>query len=77
MLVFSTGFVNYFPSNLLPGLALPLSHLPCMNKFTVYTYTQCVRGGGTPGERGFIGGEGASDRYNTRRKVPLRDNFFR
>jgi hypothetical protein len=51
-LVFSTDFVNYCPSNLLPP---PPPRR--VNKYTVYTL-QCVRGG----ECGVIGGEGASDR---------------
>jgi hypothetical protein len=41
MLVFSTGFVNLCPSNFLSG---KLSPLPCVNKYTVYTYTVCKGG---------------------------------
>jgi hypothetical protein len=40
MLVFSTGFVDYWSSN------MPLtSPLLCVNKYTVYTYTVCKGGG--------------------------------
>ncbi len=53
MLVFSTSFVNYCPSNLLSGwLPLPPSPLPCVNKYTVYAYSVCKRGKyGVIGER--------------------------
>ncbi len=45
MLVFSTGFVNYCPSNLLSGLlSRPPSPLPCVNKYSVYTYAVCMVG---------------------------------
>ncbi len=50
MLVFSTGFVNYCPSTLtlLSGYCSPPppSPLPCVKKFTVFTYTVCNGGGG-------------------------------
>jgi hypothetical protein len=36
MLAFLTGFMSYWPSNLLSGY---LSLLPCVNKHTVYTFT--------------------------------------
>jgi hypothetical protein len=35
MLVFSTGFVIYCPSNLLSGY-LPPPHLPCLNEYIVF-----------------------------------------
>ncbi len=44
MLVFSSSFVNYCPSNLISGKLSPLPP-PCVNKYTVYTYTVCKRGG--------------------------------
>jgi hypothetical protein len=57
MLVFSTGFVNYCPSTFCL-IRSPPPCLPCVNKYTVYTYTVCKGGG----EYGIIGVEGASDR---------------
>jgi hypothetical protein len=48
MLVFSTGFVNYCPSNLLSG---KLSPPPPVNNFTVYKFTVCVGGGGSMGSK--------------------------
>jgi hypothetical protein len=55
MLVFSTCFVNYCPSNLLSGYLSPTRPLPCVNKYTVYTYTVC-------GIMGSNEGEGVSDK---------------
>ncbi len=58
MMVFSPGFMNYYPSNLLSVCSSP-TPLPIVNKYEVYSihvYVQCVGGGG--GHRG----EGASDR---------------
>jgi len=73
VLVFSTAFINCCPSNLLSGATLPPSPLPCVNLYTVYTvYTYTVCKGGV----GVLGGEGASDRKNTCRKVPLHASFF-
>ncbi len=43
MLAFSTGFLNYCPSNLFSGW-LSSSPLPYVNKYTVYTYTGCKGG---------------------------------
>jgi hypothetical protein len=43
--VFSTGFVNYCPSNLLSGYLSRLPPLPFVNKYTIYTYTGCKVGG--------------------------------
>ncbi len=71
MLVFSTGFVYYCPFPLLSGKSPP--PIPCVNKYTVYTYTVCKGNG----EYEVIGGEGASDRLNTCRKIPLEVYFFR
>ncbi len=36
---FRPSFVNCCSSNLLSGSTLPPPHLPCLNKYTVYTYT--------------------------------------
>jgi hypothetical protein len=56
-LAFSTSFVNYCPSNLLSGYqSPPLPLLPCVKKYTVYTYTGCEGGG----SRGLKEGEGAA-----------------
>jgi hypothetical protein len=44
----STGFVNYYPSNLNSNELFPPPPppLPCVKRYTVYTYTvQCVRMG--------------------------------
>jgi hypothetical protein len=38
MLVFSTGFVNLRP---LTFSLISSTTLPCVNKYTVYTYTMC------------------------------------
>jgi hypothetical protein len=38
---FRPSFVNWCPSPLLFGLTLP-PPLPCVNKYTVYTYTVCT-----------------------------------
>jgi hypothetical protein len=43
---FRPSFVNCCPSNLLSGSTLPPPPLPCVNKYTVYTYTMCWGGGG-------------------------------
>jgi hypothetical protein len=43
---FRLSFVNCCPYNLLYGSTQPPSPLPCVNKYTVYTYTVCKRGGG-------------------------------
>jgi hypothetical protein len=68
MMVFSTGFANYCPSNPLPScLALP--PLSCVNKYSVYTYTVCK--GGVWGHRRGGG------RWNTCRKVSLQIIFLR
>ncbi len=64
-LYFRPSFVNCCPSSLLSGSILPRSSLPCVNKYTVYKYTVC-RGGGVLGLR----------QINTRRKVPIQDNFL-
>ncbi len=46
MLVFSTRLCELLPSPLLSGSTLPPSPLPCVHiYYTIYTYTQCVRGG--------------------------------
>jgi hypothetical protein len=63
MLVLSTGIVNYCIAPL--TFSLISSPPPRVNKYTVYTRIQCVRGG----EYGVIGGEVASDKKNTCRKV--------
>jgi hypothetical protein len=55
MLVFSTQLCEL----------LPLSPLPCVNKYTVYTYTVCKGGYGVLGLRQII----------TCGKVPLKVNF--
>jgi hypothetical protein len=61
---FRPSFVNCCPSNLLSSSTLP--SLPCVNKYTVYTYSvQCVRGYGVLGLR----------QTNTCRKVPSQVNF--
>jgi hypothetical protein len=39
------SFVNCCSSNFLSGTTLPLSSLPCVNRYTVYTYTVCKGGG--------------------------------
>ena len=61
MLVFSTGFVNSAPLTFsLVSSPFPTPPFPCVNKYTVLTYTvQYVRG---VGEYGVIGGKWASDR---------------
>ncbi len=65
MLVLSTHLYKLLPSNLLSG---HLSPLPCVNKYTLYTYTVCKgEGYGVMGLR----------QINTCRKVPLQFNFFR
>ncbi len=51
---FRSSFVNYCHSNLLSGYLLPPTPFPCVNKYTVYTYTVCKGGG----EYGVIGGRG-------------------
>ncbi len=43
---FRWSFVNCCPSPLFSGSTLPL---PCVNKYTVYTYTVCKGGGGVLG----------------------------
>ncbi len=48
MLVFRPSFVNCCPFNLLYGSTLPLHPLPCVSKYTVYTYSVC-KGGGVRG----------------------------
>ncbi len=60
---FRPNFVNCCPSNLLTGSTSPPSPLPCVNKYTVYTYTMC-KGGGRYGVLGLR-------QINTCRKVPL------
>jgi hypothetical protein len=69
-LVFRPSFVNYCHSNLLSGStrtpASPLFHVWIS---TLFTRTQCVRGGGVR-VLGLI-------QVNTRRKVPFQVNFFR
>jgi hypothetical protein len=52
MLVFSAGFVNYCPSICNSLVSSP--PLPCVNKYTVYTYTLCIG----RGEWGHRRGEG-------------------
>ncbi len=51
MLVFSTGFMNYCPSNLLSGYLLPLPPSLCELMYFINVYS-VLRGGGV------IGGEG-------------------
>jgi hypothetical protein len=46
---FRPRFVNCRPSNLISGSTLPHPPLPCVNKYTVYTYTVCKGGGGRMG----------------------------
>ncbi len=67
---FRTSFVKCCPSNLISGSSLP-PPLPCVNKYTVYTYTVC-KGGGVRGHR--RGGD--VRQKNTCRKVPLEENFL-
>ncbi len=43
MLVFSNQLCELLPYNLLSGSIIP-PPLPCVNKFTVYTYTVCKGG---------------------------------
>ncbi len=58
----------------LPSLWLLLPPpFPRVNKYTVHTYTVRKEGGG---EYEITGGEGASDRYNACREVPLQVKFF-
>ncbi len=59
---FCPSFVTCCPSNLLSGSTLPPPSLPCVNKYTVYTYT-IVKGG-----YGVIGGGGGFRQINTCRK---------
>jgi hypothetical protein len=67
MLVFSTYFVNGCPSNLLSG-SIPPPPRPCLNKYTVYTYTvHCVWG-----RYGVLGFR----QINTCSKVPLPVHFL-
>ncbi len=65
MLLFSTQLSELLP--LLSGSTLPSP--PCVNKYTVYTYTMCKRGG----DMGVLG----LKKVNTCRKVPSQVNFFR
>ncbi len=62
------GFVNCFPSNLLFGSTLPPPH-PCVNKYNVYSCTECKGEGGY----GVLG----LRQINTCRKVPFTDQFFK
>ncbi len=57
MLVFSTPLVNKRPSNLLTGSPTPLPTLPCVNKYTVYTY-RVSKGLGGGGGMGSLAGTG-------------------
>ncbi len=67
MLYFRPSFVKCCPSNLLVEPPPP-SPLPCVNKYTVYTYT--VLGGE-------VMGFWALKQVNTCRKVHVHINFFR
>jgi hypothetical protein len=62
---FRPSFVNCCSVILLSGSTLP-SPLPCVNKYTVYTYTVCNGGYGVPCLR----------QINTCSKVPLQVHFF-
>ncbi len=72
MLVFSTGFVNFCPSNLLSGQLSPPTPLPSVNKYTVYTYTLCKGG-----EYGVIGGKGGLKQIKHLPQSPFTGQFFR
>jgi hypothetical protein len=48
LVFFRPSFVNCCSSNLLSGSTMPL---PCVNKYTVYTYTVCKGGCGVLGLR--------------------------
>ncbi len=69
---FRPSFVNCCPSNFLSGSTLP--PLPCVNKYTVYTYT--VGKGGPPlTPRGGVWGSGPqTDKH--RPQSPLTGQFF-
>ncbi len=68
---FRPSFVNCCPSNILSVSTLPPYPLPCVNKYTVYTYTMCV-GGGVWGY-GVLG----LSQVNTSRNSPFTSQFFR
>ncbi len=70
-LFFRPIYVNYCPSPLLSGLTHPPPPppLPCVNKYTVYAYTVCIRAG-----RYVVLG---LRQINNCRKVTLQVNFFR
>jgi hypothetical protein len=66
LLIFSTQLCELLP---LSGSTLPPTPLPCVSKYTVFTYTvQCVRGGGV--------GFWAPRHINTCPRVPLQVNFL-
>ncbi len=44
MSVFSTGFVNYHAPLTFSLVSSPPSPLPCVNKYTVYTFIVCKGG---------------------------------
>jgi hypothetical protein len=67
MLVFSTQLCELLP---LSGSTLPPTPLPCVSKYTVFTYTvQCVWGGGV--------GFWAPRQINTCPKVPFTSQFIK
>ncbi len=71
MLVFRPSFVKCCPSNLLSGSPLPLSTLPCVNKYTVYTYAVCKGWGG-----GGYGVLGLRQKNTLYRSIVLDDNIL-
>ncbi len=67
---FRPSCVNCCPSNLLSG-STPSPHpLPCVNKYTVYTYTVCNGGGG-------VGGSGPQTEKHHLPQSPFTGKFFR
>ncbi len=62
---FRPSFVNFCPSPLLSGLTLTPPSLPCVKKYTVYTYTY---------SEGEVWGTGPH--INSRREVPFTGKLF-
>ncbi len=72
---FNTSFVictlPWYPSSLLSGSTLPPTPLPCVNKCTMCTRIQCVRG-----EEGVVWGSGSQTDKHLRQS-PFTGKFFK